>query len=153
MSDHLIISSLSKSFIQNNLLSTVFSMFNLTVIASPTYHPSAITSFSSLTSDRRHPHAYPPAYFGILYPNFLRQPSAPPSLGIAATDSSPPLALSSHQFHSEPKTFVFEQSFHSLFFCKIVSVLWPLDLAKGFLTVIFTPWFIFTSFIYTSVWD
>jgi len=40
----------------------------------------------------------------------LRQPSAPPSL-VTATDSTPPLALSSHQFHSQLKTFLFEQSF------------------------------------------
>jgi len=43
-------------------------------------------------------------------PKQLRQPSAPPSHGIA-TVSSPLLALSSHQFHSKLKTFLFEQSF------------------------------------------
>jgi len=43
-------------------------------------------------------------------PKQLRQPLAPPSL-VTATDSTPPLALSSHQFHSELKTFLFEQSF------------------------------------------
>jgi len=39
-----------------------------------------------------------------------QSPSAPPSLG-TATDSSPLLALSSHQFHSKLKTFLFGQSF------------------------------------------
>jgi len=43
-------------------------------------------------------------------PKQLRQPSAPPSLGIA-TVSSPLLAQSSHQFQSKLKTFLFEQSF------------------------------------------
>jgi len=43
-------------------------------------------------------------------PKQLRQPSAPPSLG-TATDSSPLLPLSSHQFHSKLKTFLFEQFF------------------------------------------
>jgi len=43
-------------------------------------------------------------------PKQLWQPSAPPSLG-TATDSSPLLAMSSHQFHSKLKTFLFEQSF------------------------------------------
>jgi len=43
-------------------------------------------------------------------PKHLRQPSAPPSLD-TATDSSPLLALSSHQFHSKLKTFLFEQFF------------------------------------------
>jgi len=43
-------------------------------------------------------------------PKQLRQPSAPPSLG-SAIDSTPPLALSSHQFDSKLKTFLFEQSF------------------------------------------
>jgi len=48
-------------------------------------------------------------WFPVL-PKQLRQPSAPSSLG-TATDSSPLLALSSHQFHSKLKTFLFEHSF------------------------------------------
>jgi len=39
----------------------------------------------------------------------LRQPSAPPSLGTAPDSSL--LALSSHQFHSKLKSFLFEQTF------------------------------------------
>jgi len=70
-------------------------------------------------------------------PKQLRQPSAPPSLG-TATDFTPPLALSSHQFHSKLKTFLFEQSFLQSFLHQLLSVLWPLDLANGFhLTVNF----------------
>jgi len=42
-------------------------------------------------------------------PKQLRQPSAPPSL-VTATDSTPPLTLSSHQFHSKLNTFLFEQT-------------------------------------------
>jgi len=41
----------------------------------------------------------------------LRQPSASPSRGTATNFSI--LTLSSHQFHSELKTFLFEQSFPS----------------------------------------
>jgi len=44
-------------------------------------------------------------------PKQLRQPSAPRSSLGTATDSSPLLTLSSHQFHSKLKTFLFEQSF------------------------------------------
>jgi len=43
-------------------------------------------------------------------PKQLRQPSTPQSLSTTA-DSTPLLALSSHQFHSNLKTFLFEQSF------------------------------------------
>jgi len=43
-------------------------------------------------------------------PKQLRQPSALPTLG-TTTDSIPLLALSSHQFRSKLKMFLFEQSF------------------------------------------
>jgi len=80
----------------------------------------------------------------------LRQPSAPPSL-VTATDSTPPLVLSSHQFLSKLKTFLFEQSFPpQSCLHQLLSVLWPLDLANSFhLIVIFTLSF---RFIYASVW-
>jgi len=52
-------------------------------------------------------------------PKQLRQLSAPPSHG-TATDSSPLLALSSHQFHSQLKTFLFEQSFPPLSFAPTI---------------------------------
>jgi len=68
-------------------------------------------------------------------------------------DSTPLLALSSHQFHSQLKTFLFGQFFPpKSHLHQLLLVLWPLDLANGFhLAVIFTLSFIITSFIYTSV--
>jgi len=63
-------------------------------------------------TDRSFTH-YAPVLWNPL-PKQLRQSSAPPSHG-TATDSSPLglLALSSHQFHSKLKAFLFEQSFPS----------------------------------------
>jgi len=58
-------------------------------------------------TDRSFTHHAPVLWNSL--PKQLRQPSAPPSLG-TATESSL-LALSSHQFHSKLKTFLFEQSF------------------------------------------
>jgi len=59
-------------------------------------------------TDRSFTHHAPVLWNSL--PKQLRQPSAPLSL-VTATDSTPPLALSSHQFHSKLKTFLFEQSF------------------------------------------
>jgi len=124
-------------------------MFNLTVLLAPltfiTLQRPSVRSRLKLT-DRSFTHHAPVLWNSL--PKQLRQPSAL-SHG-TATDSSPLLALSSHQFHSKLKTFLFEQSF-SPYSClhQLLSVLWPLDLASGFhLTVIFTQSLIFTSFIY-----
>jgi len=59
-------------------------------------------------TDRSFTHHVPVLWNSL--PKQLRQPSAPSSHG-TATDSSPLLAMSSHQFHSKLKTFLFEQSF------------------------------------------
>jgi len=59
-------------------------------------------------TDRSFTHHAPVLWNSL--PKHLRQPSASPSLG-TATDSSPLLALSSHQIHSKLKNFLFEQSF------------------------------------------
>jgi len=96
---------------------------------------SAICSRLKIT-DRSFTH-HPPVLWNSR-PKQLQQPSAPPSCG-TATDSSPLLALSSHQFHSRLKTFLFEQSFppwpclHQL-----LSVLWPPDLANVFISQSFS---------------
>jgi len=101
-------------------------------------------------TDRSFTH-HAPVLWNSLYKQ-LRQPSAPPSI-FTATDSIRPLALSSHQFHSKLKTFLFEQFFPPLSCShQLLSVLWPLDLANGLhLIVIFTLSFIFTFFIFASV--
>jgi len=61
----------------------------------------------------------------------LRQPKAPPSLS-TATDSSPPLALSSHQLTLNSKLFSLNNPFLLSLWHKLLSALWPLDLANGF---------------------
>jgi len=72
-----------------------------------TLHRPSVRSRLKVT-DRSFTHHAPILWNSL--PKQQRQPSAPPSLG-TATDSTPPLVLSSHQFHSELKTFLFEQFF------------------------------------------
>ena len=59
-------------------------------------------------TDRSFTHHAPVLWNSL--PKQLRQPSARLSLG-TPSDSTPLLALSSHQFHSKLKTFLFDQSF------------------------------------------
>jgi len=73
------------------------------------WHHHSATSLSSLKVTNRSFTDHATVLWNSL-PKQLRQPLTPPSL-VAATDSTPPLALSSHQFHSKLKTFLFEQSF------------------------------------------
>jgi len=58
-------------------------------------------------TDRSFTHHAPVLWNSL--PKQLRQPLAPPSFG-TVTDFAPPLTMSSHQFHSKLKTFLFEQS-------------------------------------------
>lgn len=59
-------------------------------------------------TDRSFTHHAPVLWNSL--PKQLRQPSAHQSLS-TPSDSTPLLALSSHQFHSKLKTFLFDQSF------------------------------------------
>jgi len=74
-----------------------------------TLHRPSVRSRLKVT-DRSFIHHAPVLWNSL--PKQLRQPAAPPSHG-TATDSAPILALSSLQFHSKLKTFIFEQSFPS----------------------------------------